>query len=134
MDSHVVNRDPSRTSNVHAENHGDGSGAAALSMPQDASVRAGSKQSGGKVCALSMPSRREEPRARSAGRAPEDDVSMLAATRMWGVFRPTILHRVKRSAPDGVHVRDERRKGLEMKAPDALARLFVEQLNRRGAV
>jgi DNA invertase Pin-like site-specific DNA recombinase len=66
----------------------------------------------------------DELRSRFIEQAPDGFVPMLEATRILGVSRQTVLQRVKRGELQAVHVRCGRRKGLRIKVPDALPRLF----------
>jgi DNA invertase Pin-like site-specific DNA recombinase len=68
----------------------------------------------------------DELRARFVEQAPAGYVPMLEAIRILGVSRQTILHRVKRGELHAVHVRCGRRRGLRIKVPDTLPRLFGE--------
>lgn len=66
----------------------------------------------------------DELRARFVERAPEGYVPIVDAMRILGVSRQTVLHRVKRGELHAIHVRSGQRKGLRIKVPDALPRLF----------
>jgi hypothetical protein len=71
-------------------------------------------------------------RARFVEAAPQGYVPMLAATRLLGVTRQTVLQRVKRGELSAVHVRCGRRKGLRIKVPEALPDLFGLTSRDRG--
>ena len=73
-------------------------------------------------------------RARFVEQAPAGYVPMLDATKILGVSRQTVLHRVKRGELDAIHVRSGRRKGLRIRVPDALPSLFDAKINTRGAM
>lgn len=56
--------------------------------------------------------------------APEGYVTMLQATRMLGVSRQTVLHRVKRGELSALHVSNGKRKGLRIKVLEQTPDLF----------
>jgi DNA invertase Pin-like site-specific DNA recombinase len=66
----------------------------------------------------------EQLRASFVEDAPEGYVPMLEATRILGVSRQTVLHRVKRGDLSAVHVSRGKRKGLRIKVLDNQPELF----------
>jgi hypothetical protein len=66
----------------------------------------------------------DELKERFVEQAPSGFVPMQVATRMLGVSRQTLLHRVKRGELQAVHVRRGRRKGLRIKVLDTQPNLF----------
>ena len=50
---------------------------------------------------------------------------MIEATKQLGVTRQTVLQRVKRGELEAVHIRQGRRKGLQIKVPDRTDDLFA---------
>jgi len=66
----------------------------------------------------------EEIRSRFVAEAPEGHVPMLEATRLLGVSRQTVLHRVKRGELSAVHVRCGKRNGLYIKVLVSQPALF----------
>jgi DNA invertase Pin-like site-specific DNA recombinase len=64
--------------------------------------------------------------------APKGYVPMIEATRLLGVTRQTVLQRVKRGELEAVHVCRGRRKGLQIKVPEALPDLFEHSSRDRG--
>jgi DNA invertase Pin-like site-specific DNA recombinase len=72
--------------------------------------------------------------ARFVETAPPGFVPMFEATKILGVTRQTILHRVKRGELEAVLIHIGRRKGLRIKVPDAVNDLFAADTISRGAV
>jgi predicted DNA-binding transcriptional regulator AlpA len=66
----------------------------------------------------------EEIRSRFVAEAPEGHVPMLEATRLLGVSRQTVLHRVKRGELSAVHVRCGKRNGLYIRVLNIQTTLF----------
>jgi hypothetical protein len=59
-------------------------------------------------------------RARFAGQAPAGFVPIVDAMRLLGVFRQTVLHRVKRGEIEAIHVSQGNRKGLRIKVQNPI--------------
>lgn len=76
----------------------------------------------------------EELRSRFVEETPKGYVPMIDATRLLGVTRQTVLHRVKRGELKAVHVCRGRRKGLRIKVPEALPGLFTRTSTDGGVV
>jgi DNA invertase Pin-like site-specific DNA recombinase len=66
----------------------------------------------------------DELRERFVEQPPEGYVPIVDAMRILGVSRQTVLQRVKRGELEAVHVSRGRRKGLRIKAPEALPGLW----------